>query len=85
MVGLPYPNKNDPILQEKMKYIDDQSRSVTSSAMSTKGISTSTGMGTALASMQYYENLCMRAVNQSIGRSIRHAKDYAAIILVDQR
>jgi chromosome transmission fidelity protein 1 len=34
---------------------------------------------------EYYENLCMKAVNQSIGRSIRHAKDYASIILLDKR
>jgi Rad3-related DNA helicase len=27
----------------------------------------------------------MKAVNQSIGRCIRHAKDYGAIILVDKR
>ena len=33
----------------------------------------------------HYENLCMKAVNQSIGRSIRHARDYASIVLVDQR
>jgi chromosome transmission fidelity protein 1 len=34
---------------------------------------------------QYYESLCMRAVNQSIGRSIRHFGDYACICLLDKR
>lgn len=31
------------------------------------------------------ELLCMRAVNQAIGRSIRHVRDFAAIVLIDQR
>jgi chromosome transmission fidelity protein 1 len=34
---------------------------------------------------QFYESLCMKAVNQSIGRSIRHQKDYSTILLVDHR
>ena len=33
----------------------------------------------------FYENICMRAVNQSIGRSIRHKNDYSIIYLFDQR
>lgn len=44
----------------------------------------STGDGKRAAN-EYYENLCMKAVNQSIGRAIRHQKDYASILLVDHR
>lgn len=32
-----------------------------------------------------YENMTMRAVNQSIGRAIRHKDDYATVILLDKR
>eukprot|EP00794_Sanderia_malayensis_P007331 gene7330-8151_t len=37
------------------------------------------------AGQQHYENICMKAVNQSIGRAIRHRGDHACICLVDQR
>ncbi|KAI7902752.1 helicase C-terminal domain-containing protein [Cokeromyces recurvatus] len=37
------------------------------------------------AGKEYYENLCMRGVNQSIGRAIRHRNDYSVIILLDKR
>lgn len=37
------------------------------------------------SSAEYYENLCMKAVNQSIGRAIRHVNDYATVLLIDER
>lgn len=70
MVGLPFPNKNDPLLQEKLKYLKQMKTT------------TSNDAGNDFSS-EYYENMCMKAVNQSIGRSIRHQNDYSVIILLD--
>eukprot|EP00603_Paraphysomonas_imperforata_P009689 CAMPEP_0114459676 /NCGR_PEP_ID=MMETSP0104-20121206/5331_1 /TAXON_ID=37642 ORGANISM="Paraphysomonas imperforata, Strain PA2" /NCGR_SAMPLE_ID=MMETSP0104 /ASSEMBLY_ACC=CAM_ASM_000202 /LENGTH=961 /DNA_ID=CAMNT_0001632321 /DNA_START=1122 /DNA_END=4007 /DNA_ORIENTATION=- len=32
-----------------------------------------------------YEGMCMKSVNQSIGRAIRHIGDYASVVLLDHR
>ena len=37
------------------------------------------------AGKEYYEDLCLKAVNQCIGRVIRHQGDYAAVVLADAR
>lgn len=37
------------------------------------------------AGREYFEDLCMKAVNQCIGRVIRYRGDWAAILLVDVR
>ncbi|KAK7097155.1 ATP-dependent DNA helicase DDX11-like [Littorina saxatilis] len=70
MVGMPYPNIKSPELKEKMDYLN------ANFPRDEKG---------RQAGQVHYENLCMKAVNQSIGRAIRHKEDYAAIILADQR
>jgi chromosome transmission fidelity protein 1 len=70
MVGLPYAPPSDTELSERMKWLD------------AAGPEQGGGVGAGRA---HYEALCMRAVNQSIGRAIRHSRDYAAIVLADAR
>ncbi|GME39210.1 atp-dependent rna helicase chl1 [Neofusicoccum parvum] len=41
--------------------------------------------GSRDAATDFYENACMRAVNQCVGRAIRHRGDYASILLLDRR
>ena len=33
----------------------------------------------------FYENLCIKTLNQTIGRGVRHLEDYVNIYLVDYR
>ncbi|XP_029420170.1 ATP-dependent DNA helicase DDX11 isoform X2 [Nannospalax galili] len=70
MVGMPYPNIKSPELQEKMAYLNQ--------------ILPRTP-GDIPPGKMLMENLCMKAVNQSIGRAIRHQRDFASIVLLDQR
>ncbi|XP_029009204.1 ATP-dependent DNA helicase DDX11 [Betta splendens] len=69
MVGMPYPNIKSPELREKMSYLD-------------KHLPHTGGRSPGQALI---ENLCMKAVNQSIGRAIRHRGDYSSIVLCDRR
>ncbi|KAF9541234.1 DEAD H (Asp-Glu-Ala-Asp His) box helicase 11 [Mortierella hygrophila] len=87
MVGMPFPNKGSPELQERMRYMDQvqQQELLLQSSSSITPARSSTSMTRMTAGSEYYENLCMRAVNQSIGRAIRHQGDYAVIILMDRR
>lgn len=69
ITGLPFPPKNDPKIQLKRNYLE---RNCT------------TGNET-LSGDQWYQLEASRAVNQAIGRVIRHRHDYGAILLCDCR
>ncbi|XP_070556036.1 LOW QUALITY PROTEIN: regulator of telomere elongation helicase 1-like [Ptychodera flava] len=70
ITGLPFPPRMDAKVNLKMKYLDE-----VKARPPKEGI---TGR-------QWYRQQASRAVNQAIGRVIRHKEDYGAIILCDNR
>lgn len=90
VVGLPYPNIASPDWKAKIEYIETTTFTRLTSnddeSLPSPKISEAEARARAKqASRDFYENACMRAVNQSIGRAIRHRGDFAAIVLVDRR
>ncbi|KAF2807702.1 ATP-dependent RNA helicase-like protein chl1 [Mytilinidion resinicola] len=71
VVGLPFPNPHTAEWKAKMAYI--------------KSKAASWGQNGDVAVREFYENICMRAVNQCVGRAIRHLGDYAVILMLDRR
>eukprot|EP00747_Dinoflagellata_sp_TGD_P109261 gnl/TRDRNA2_/TRDRNA2_170623_c0_seq1.p1 gnl/TRDRNA2_/TRDRNA2_170623_c0~~gnl/TRDRNA2_/TRDRNA2_170623_c0_seq1.p1 ORF type:complete len:711 (+),score=117.83 gnl/TRDRNA2_/TRDRNA2_170623_c0_seq1:559-2691(+) len=69
VVGLPYPNASDLSLIEKMRFLDERR---------SKG-------APGVSGREFYAARCMKGVNQCIGRAIRHAGDWAAVLLLDHR
>ncbi|KAH7115236.1 helicase C-terminal domain-containing protein [Dendryphion nanum] len=71
VVGLPFPNPHSAEWKAKTQYISAKA--------------TDAGLDGKAAARDFYENVCMRAVNQCVGRAIRHRNDYAAILMLDRR
>ncbi|KAL3265782.1 hypothetical protein HHI36_009980 [Cryptolaemus montrouzieri] len=69
IVGLPYPPLKDPRVVLKKKYLDHCKFT----------------NAEYIAGDKWYTLEACRAVNQAIGRVIRHKNDYGAILLLDER
>jgi chromosome transmission fidelity protein 1 len=69
LVGLPYPNIGDPVIRSRMAFYDEKHK----------------GFPDFPNGRQFYDSRCMKAVNQCIGRSIRHSLDWSAVLLLDSR
>lgn len=74
IVGLPFANLASPELRERMSYVNRQQQKQGAKVAGVKDAGT-----------ELYENMCMNAVNQSIGRAIRHRGDWASLVLLDSR
>uniref|UniRef100_A0A8C5TY42 Regulator of telomere elongation helicase 1 n=1 Tax=Malurus cyaneus samueli TaxID=2593467 RepID=A0A8C5TY42_9PASS len=71
ITGLPFPPRMDPRINLKMQFLDEMKKS---------------GAGAQyLSGREWYSQQASRAVNQAIGRVIRHRQDYGAIFLCDHR
>ncbi|PRW44978.1 Regulator of telomere elongation helicase 1 [Chlorella sorokiniana] len=89
LTGIPYPMKMDPKVRLKQEALNEarsaprkRSAGGPSSGGSGGG---SGGAAQGLSGDQWYSQSAMRAVNQAVGRVIRHRRDYGAIILCDER
>lgn len=79
VIGLPFPNIRSAVWQAKIQYLEQKTyQQASGSEASRQSTAKAAGRG-------FYENACMRAVNQCIGRAIRHRNDYAAIVMIDRR
>jgi chromosome transmission fidelity protein 1 len=74
VIGLPYANPNTAEQKAKIAYISEKAVAVSG------GVSAG-----AAAARDFADNACMRAVNQAIGRAVRHKNDWSAILLFDGR
>ena len=77
IVGLPFANINSINIYHKMNYYDNLLR--------TNRNNNNNNNNNLYSGNEYYVNLCMKAVNQSIGRSVRHINDYCMVYLMDYR
>ncbi|XP_015933676.1 regulator of telomere elongation helicase 1 homolog [Arachis duranensis] len=72
ITGLPYATYTDPKVRLKREYLDQQSHP--------RG-----ELVKVLTGDEWYNQQASRAVNQAVGRVIRHRHDYGAIIFCDER
>lgn len=79
MVGLPYPNLQSGELQIKRRHLEEKVTDMNNKNPNLKP------RDPKIVVKDFLDNLCMKAVNQSVGRSIRHINDYSVIILLDSR
>ncbi|KAI8060165.1 helicase C-terminal domain-containing protein [Gongronella butleri] len=71
-IGVPYPSFKETKVSLKREYNDQKKRKYGSTRR-------------AISGNEWYDSQAFRAINQALGRCIRHRKDWGAIILLEER
>jgi fanconi anemia group J protein len=71
IIGIPYPAARDPKLVSKRAWNDRERRDNDRQEL--------------LSGSAWYDMQAFRALNQAVGRCVRHRRDFGAIVLLDQR
>ncbi|KAL8130026.1 hypothetical protein V2J09_019181, partial [Rumex salicifolius] len=72
VTGLPFATRTDPKVRLKREYLDEL-------------VQSQKGGNKSLTGEEWYDQQASRAVNQAVGRVIRHRHDYGAILFCDER
>jgi hypothetical protein len=76
VVGIPYPNTQDPQVRMKKEFNDAMLRRANAGDVNARAV---------MNGDRWYQLQAYRAVNQAIGRCIRHRADYGAVVFADER
>ncbi|KRZ18544.1 Fanconi anemia group J -like protein [Trichinella pseudospiralis] len=74
-VGIPYPDMEDLRIRLKMQYNNERLKNAKCIAE----------MAPLISGNQWYQAQAFRALNQALGRCLRHKLDWGALLLVDSR
>jgi len=93
ITGLPFPPYNDPKVKLKREFLDGiRAEMIKNNKSNESGFkihqdsdTLTSSSAPTLTGADYYTNQAFRAVNQALGRVIRHRADYGAILLLDNR
>ena len=98
IVGIPYPAFKDLKVKLKRQFEDDRGKALAAAAAAATAATAIAASSSSSSSVvtrhrgrrgrsgaRWYEQQAFRALNQAVGRCIRHKSDFGAIIFLDER